>query len=117
MSFVDSGVSFDREVAKTRAPWEAYCSAREAPRPRVAPTMRTVGIVVAVLDVGVTYFVNVWLALVCDALGNGNGSGMDDEPPTLAVAFQCTFKLISQYKPSLFKSTTSSIGTVLKKRG
>ena len=68
MSFVDSGVSFEREVAKTRALCETYCLAREAPRPRVAPTMRTVGIVVAVIDVSVTYFVNVWLALACDAL-------------------------------------------------
>ena len=41
---VEVGKSAERVVAKTLGPGYGYFFAREAPRPRVAPTMRTVGI-------------------------------------------------------------------------
>ena len=40
---VDSGLLSERLVAKTVL-LEAYCFANSAPRPREAPTMRTLGI-------------------------------------------------------------------------
>ena len=61
----DSGVLSERVVAKTVL-FEAYCLASSAPRPREAPTMRTLGILA------------VWLVTVesssCqDVIGLGGG--------------------------------------------
>ena len=55
---VEAGESAERVVPMTLAPCEAYFFAREAPRPRVAPTTRMVGIAaISPIDVSMVFSV------------------------------------------------------------